>query len=67
MKQEKFTVPMLQFWIKRALNQEKRALSLGAWDEAEWCRAAAREWAKRLAIAQQIGFWEYEHEALSVR
>jgi len=45
--------------------QEKRALSLGDWTEADWCRTAAREWKRRLEVAKVQGYWEHEYEAIT--
>lgn len=65
MQKTRFTVLMLEYRIKRCMTQEKQALSLGDWNEADWCRTAAREWGRRLKIAQTQGYWEYEYEALA--
>ena len=60
----RYTVAMLETRIKSAMNQEKRALSLSDWGQAEWCRAAARLYSKQLEIAKERGYYEHEYEAI---
>lgn len=61
----KMNSKQLQDCITRAMNQEKKALALGDWVEAGWCRAAARVWRERKDVAEKHGYWEHEYEAIS--
>lgn len=64
MKQQKCTVSMLNQKITACMNQEKKALALSDWEQAEWCRSAARLYRDRLEIAKVKGYWEHEYDPI---
>lgn len=49
------------------MKQEKKALALSDWNQAEWCRSAARLYRSRLDVAKKNGYWEHEYEPIRKR
>lgn len=60
----RLTAKQLENKIFRCLNQEKKALALSDWEQAEWCRAAARLYRERLDVAKAKGYWEHEYDPI---
>ena len=60
----RLTVKQLENKIVRCLNQEKKALALSDWEQAEWCRAAARLYRDRMEVAKKQGYWEHEYDPI---